>query len=102
MFGVNPINKSVQWLGVPDFLVTDGIPWTDNILALSSSWVNCGTTTNPNWVSQPGGPYGSATVLWSGTVCVIPAYVLRTPENMCSAAQCVRDNLLQENCTSCM
>ena len=29
MFGVNSINISVQWLGVPKFLRTDGPPWTD-------------------------------------------------------------------------
>ena len=31
MFGVNYINGSVQWLGVPDFLRNDGPPWTDHI-----------------------------------------------------------------------
>ena len=35
MFGVNSINESVQWLGVPAPLRTDGPPWTDNILAPS-------------------------------------------------------------------
>ena len=35
MFGVKPINGSVQWLDVPDPLRTDGPPWTDNILAPS-------------------------------------------------------------------
>ena len=38
MFGVYSINGSVQWLGVPDFLRTDGPPWTDNLLAPVPSW----------------------------------------------------------------
>ena len=35
MFRVNPINESVQWLGVPDTTRTDVLPWTDNILDTS-------------------------------------------------------------------
>ena len=38
MFGVNIINGSVQWLGIPDLLRTDGPPWTSNILAPHPSW----------------------------------------------------------------
>ena len=34
MFGINSINRSVKWLGVPDFLRTDGPP-----LRLSISWL---------------------------------------------------------------
>ena len=32
MFGVNSINGSIQWLGVPYPLRTDGHPWADNML----------------------------------------------------------------------
>ena len=63
MFGVNYINGSVQWLGVPTPLSTNGTPWTDNILAPSPAWGTSGTDTNTNWVSQPGGPYGSVALL---------------------------------------
>ena len=65
MFVLNSINGSFQWLGVPHFLRTDGPPWTDNILSPSPSWVNCGATINRNWVSQPGGTYGSVAVACS-------------------------------------
>ena len=58
MFGVNHINGSVQWLGVPAPLKTYGLPWTDNILASSSACVTGGNYTNPNWLSQPDEPYG--------------------------------------------
>ena len=93
MFGVNSIYGSVQWLGVPDFLKTNGPAWTDNILAPNPSWGDGDTTTNPNCGSQPVGPYGRVAVLWSGTVRVMPYYVRRIPENTCSAARCVRDNI---------
>ena len=62
MFGVNSINGSVRWLGVPAVLRTYGYPWTDNILAPSPSWVNDGTTTNKNSGSQPFWTYGSVAV----------------------------------------
>ena len=75
MFEVNSINGSVQWLVVPAPLRTDGPPWTDNILAPSLAWVTGGTATNPNWVSQPGGTYGSVSVPWIGPFRVMPAYV---------------------------
>ena len=35
MFRVNPINGSVQCLGFPATLRTNGLPWPDNILAPS-------------------------------------------------------------------
>ena len=38
IFGVNSNNGSIQWFGVPDFLRTDGPPWTANLLAPHSSW----------------------------------------------------------------
>ena len=33
MFGINYINGSVEWLGVPDLLRNDGPPWDLNLLA---------------------------------------------------------------------
>ena len=79
MFRVNSINGSVQWLGIPDPLRTNGPPWTDNILAPSPDWGTCGTAINTNWVIQPGGPYGSVAVLWSGPVRAMAAYFCRSP-----------------------
>ena len=80
--------------------MTDGAPWTDNILVLSSAWGANGTATNLNWGSQPGGTYNIVSVLWSGTVCAILAYVSRSPENMRSAARHVCDNILRDNGTA--
>ena len=102
MFGVNPINGSVQWLGVPAPLKTYGLPWTDNILASSSACVTGGNYTNPNWLSQPDEPYGIFSVLWSGPAHAMLSYVRRIPENTCSTTRRIHDNLLQENCTACM
>ena len=73
MFGVNSINGSIQWLGVPAPLRTDGPPWADNILVPIPAWGNGGTSTNSNWVSQPGGPYESAAIPWCGPVRAIPS-----------------------------
>ena len=94
MFRVNSINGSVQWLGVPAPLRTDGPPWTDNILVPTPAWVTSGTATNLNWGSQPGGSYGSVSFLWSGPIRAMPSYIRRSPENTRSAARRVRDNLL--------
>ena len=62
MFGVNSIIRSVQWLGVPAPLRTDGPPWNDNILAPIPAWVTGGTSTNTKWLRQPGQLYGSVSV----------------------------------------
>ena len=94
IFGVNSINGSVQWLGVPHFVRTDGTAWTDNILDPSTSWGNCGTNTNPNLGSQSGVTYGSVSVPCSGHICAMPAFVRRSPENTRSAVRRVRDNIL--------
>ena len=102
MFGVNLINGSVQWLGVPAPLRTDVNPYTDNILVPSPAWGTGGTATNTNWGSQPGGTYISVAVPWSGTVRVMTAYVHRIPENMCSAALRVYHNLPRDNRTERM
>ena len=79
MFGVNYINESIQWLGVPDPLKTDGPPWIDNILDTSPAWGAGGTATNLNWGSQPGGPYGSFSIPLSDPVRTMPACVFRIP-----------------------
>ena len=87
MFGKISINGSVEWLGVPDFHRTGGPFWADNILDTSSSLGYGDTTTNMNWVSQHGGPDGSAFVLWNFPVCVLPVYHCRISENMRAAAR---------------
>ena len=49
MFGINSINVSVEWLGVPDFHRIDGPALTDNILDPCPSWVDGGSDTNLKW-----------------------------------------------------
>ena len=86
------INGSVEWLGVPDFHRTGGTFWDHNLLDLCSSWGYSDTTTNQNWGSQPGGPYGSDSVLWSCPVRVMPAYVRRSTENTRATARHIHEN----------
>ena len=57
------MNESLQWLGVPHFLMTYRPPWTDNILDPSPAWRNGGTTTNTNWGSKR---HCCRPVEWSG------------------------------------
>ena len=102
MFGVNSINGSFQWLGIPDFLSNYGPPWADNLLASGPTWGYSGITTNPNWVRKPGGRYVSVAVPWNRPVRVIPDYVCRIPENMRSAARRVCDDFLRDICTARM
>ena len=52
MFGRNFIHGSVEWLGITDFHRTDGPGCTANLLAPHTSWVDGGSTTNPNWGSK--------------------------------------------------
>ena len=93
MFGRKSINGSVDFLGVSAPLRTYAPPWIDNILVPSPAWGAGGTTIDPNWGIQPGGPYGSVSIMWSGTIPAMPAYVRRSPENMRSVARRVRDDL---------
>ena len=62
---------------IPAPLRTDGTLWTDNILVPSQSRGASVTATNLNWGIQPGGPYSSVSVPWSGPICAMPAYVRR-------------------------
>ena len=71
MFGINSINGSVQWLGVPDFLRTDGPAWTANLLDTHPSWGDQGYSTNPNWGSQYGGHSDSVSIPWDCPVHVL-------------------------------
>ena len=102
MFGINSINGSVQWLGVPDFLRTNGPVWTANLLAPHPSWVDKGSRTNLSWVSQSGGHSDSFFIPWDRPVRVLPVYHRRIFENLCAAARCVCDDLLRDNCLTLM
>ena len=55
MFGRKLNNGSFEWMVVPDFLSTDGPPWTANLLAPYSDWGRGGTTTSQNLISGSGG-----------------------------------------------
>ena len=97
MFGINSINGSVQWLGVPDFLRTDGPAWTANLLDTHPSWGDQGSSTNPNWGSQYGGHSDSVLIPWDCPVCVLPVYRHIILENSHTATRRVHNNLLQGN-----
>ena len=102
MFGKNSINGSVEWLGVPDFLRTDGPAWTANILAPHPSWLGVGSRTNPNLGSKSKGSSGGVSVPWNFPVRVLPVYHRRILENTRAAARCVFDDLLKANCLTRM
>ena len=98
MFGRNYINGSVEWLGVPDLLRTNGPAWTSNLLDPQTSWGYIWFTTNLNWVSQSGGAYGSFPIPWSRLICVLPVYHCSISENLRAAERRVCDDILQGNC----
>ena len=89
------INGSVEWLCVPNFHITGGPFWSVNLLYTCFSWGDSVTTTNQNWVIQPGGPNGSVAAAWSRPVPVCLAYVRRRLEKMCAPTSRVRDNHLR-------
>ena len=68
MFGRNYINEISKWLGVPDFLINDGPPWTLNLLDSYSNWGDRGSITNPNW----GSGYGGITEVFLSRGIVLP------------------------------
>ena len=94
MFGRNYINGSVEWLGVPELLRNDGLPWTANILAPYASWGDRGSRTNTNWGSQYGGGSDSVSVPWNCPLCIHPVYQRRIFENKRSAARRVHGDIL--------
>ena len=81
MFGRIYNDGSLEWLGVLDFHRTDGPAWTANILDPCPSWVDGGSTTNPNWGSQYGGASGSVYAPWNNPVHVLPFYHRRIFKN---------------------
>ena len=91
------INGSFEFLGLADPLRTRGPYWIDNLLCPSPRWEVGGTVENLNWGSQPGGRYGGVDVPWCGAVPACPAYIPRSPENVCATARGVCDNLLREH-----
>ena len=78
----------MEYLGIPDFHSTGGPFWAANILAPCSRWGYDGTSTNQNLGIQPGGAYGSISVLWRGAVPSRLDYVPRSPDTrapLCAA-----------------
>ena len=102
MFGINSINRSLEWIGVPDFLRNDGPPCNLNLLAPYANWRYIGSSTNPNWGSVSGGDYYGVSFPWNRPACVLPLYHRRIFEITCSSAHCARNNLLMENPTYLM
>ena len=73
MFEVNSINGSVQWLGVPDPLRTDGLPWTDNILSPSPALGTGSTDNNTNWEANMVDPM--EVLLYRGVYLPVPFWI---------------------------
>ena len=65
MFGRISINRSVEWLDVPDFLRNDGPPWNLNLLAPYDNWGDIGYSTIPDWGSGYGGHPNSVSIQWN-------------------------------------
>ena len=66
------MNGSVECLGIPEFHRTVGLFWSANLLAPHFRWVDGGTSTNQNWVIQPGGSYGSVSTPRRGAISACP------------------------------
>ena len=94
LFGNFSNNRSVENLGIPDFNISGGTFWADNILATGPIWGEGGTTTNQSWGIQYGEPYESVVVSWIRPIPVMTEYVCRSPENICAAARRVCDDHL--------
>ena len=97
MFGRNSMNGCVQWLGIPNFLKTDGTAWNDNPLAPHPSWGDEGPSTNPNWGSQSPHHSDSISVRWNRPVCIIPVHHHMISENTRATACHVCDDILRAN-----
>ena len=59
------MNGSYEWMGVPDFLRTDGDPWTANILDTYVDWRREGTSTSQKLSSGTGGYSDSVNINWN-------------------------------------
>ena len=86
-------------MGVPDFLRSDGPPWTANILAPYADWGIGGPSSSQNLTSGSGEYSDSVHINWNQPDRNLPIYHLRVFENTYRAGRRSRDNLLRENCT---
>ena len=93
MFVRKSINGSSEFLGAPAPLRTNGPPWIENVLISSLVWGVGVTGKISNRRSQPGGPYGSVSVMWSGPIQYISC-VRRGPKNVRAVARRVCDDIL--------
>ena len=89
-----PINRSFDFLGVPDLLRTNGPYWIDNNLVPIPDLGSSGTMTNLKWGSRPGRRYDGVSVPWHGAVADCLAYLPRISENTRATARRVNDDLL--------
>ena len=76
MFSSKSINGSVEWMGVPEFLRTNGPAGTANILSPCPSWVDRGSVTNLNWGSQYRGCSYNVSVPWNYPIRVLLVYTI--------------------------
>ena len=69
IIGQLSINRSVQFLGIPDFVRGSGFSFIPSLQATTDTtglWH--GVTFNNNWIVSPGGPYSNTSVAWGTTV----------------------------------
>ena len=95
MFGRNLINGSFEWMCVPEFLSTNGPPWTANILAPYADWGRGGTSTRQYLISGSGGYSDSVHINWNRPYRNLPIYHRRVFENTRRTGRRTCDNLLQ-------
>ena len=96
-FGRKLINGSSEWMGIPDFLRTDGPPWTANLLDPYADWGNGGTSTSQNLSSSSGGYSDSVHLNWNRPARYLTIFHRRVFKNTRSAGRRARGDLLREN-----
>ena len=99
MFGRKLINGIFEWMGVPEFMRTNGTPWTANILVPYSDWGHGGPSTSQNLSSGSGKYSDSVHINWNRSASNLPISHRRVFENMRSAGSRAHDDILLEKRT---
>ena len=79
IIGKLSINGSVQFLGIPYFVINCGLSFIENLQAsnVPTGWGHA-NTTNHNWGVIPGGSYSMRSVPWGCTIPAHPSYMPRS------------------------
>ena len=97
MFDRNYINRSVDWLGVTNFLGNDGLPWTLNLLDPYDNWGGRGSSTSPNLGSGSRGYSNGFSLNCNSTARILLINHRRIFDNTRSAVHNSCDDILTEN-----